>query len=162
MERRSFVSAVGTVSALLFGSESVGATNDSASETREQCSGDYRPSPPAKTVLHLSSGESKAQHHALLNAKNLLKDDTVPVKELVFVANGKGVTLYTPPNEDNELYDFVTSLQERGVTFRACGNAMEMLGLTEDDLIDGVEPVPSAVGELARLQELEFGYMKTP
>ena len=155
MERRSFVSAVGAVSALLFGSESVGAT-------RDQCTGDYRPSPPAKTVIHLSSGESKAKRHALLNAKNLLEDDTVPVKELVFVANGKGVTLYTPPTEDNEFYDLLTSLQERGVTFRACGNAMEMLGLAEEDLIDGVEPVPSAVGELARLQELEFAYIKAP
>ncbi|WP_440009393.1 DsrE family protein [Halomicrococcus sp. SG-WS-1] len=155
MERRSFVSAVGTVSALLFGSESVGAT-------RDRCTGDPRPSPPAKTVVHLSSGETKAQRHALLNAKNLLEDDTVPVKELVFVANGKGVTLYTPSTEDNEFYDLVTSLQERGVAFRACGNAMEALGLTKDDLIDGVEPVPSAVGELARLQELEYGYIKAP
>ena len=162
MERRSFVSAVGAVSALLFGSESVGATSDSSDAARDNCTGNARPSPPAKTVLHLSSGETTAQHHALHNAKNLLDDDTVPVKELIFVANGKGVTLYTPSTEDNEFYDLVTSLQERGVTFRACGNAMEMLGLTEDDLIDGVEPVPSAVGELARLQELEFGYMKTP
>ncbi|SEP03501.1 hypothetical protein SAMN04487948_11196 [Halogranum amylolyticum] len=103
-----------------------------------------------------------AQKGALMNAKNLLEDETVPVKDLVVVANGKGVQLYTPPTDDNEFADLIASLQDRGVTFRACGNAMDMLGLTKDDLLSGVERVPSAVGELARLQALDYGYIKVP
>ncbi|WP_137286342.1 DsrE family protein [Halorussus salinisoli] len=158
MERRSFVSAAGTLGALLFGSESVSAA-------RQRCESngqDARPTPPAKTVIHLSSGDEMEQKMALHNAKNLVEDESVSVKNLVFVANSKGVKVYTPPNGGNEFYELVNSLQERGVTFRACGNAMDALGLTEKDLVDGVEPVPSAVGELSRLQELGYGYIKAP
>ncbi|WP_433633586.1 DsrE family protein [Halomicrococcus sp. NG-SE-24] len=97
-----------------------------------------------------------------MNAKNLLDDESVPIKDLVVLANGKGVQLYTPPTDDNKFEGQITSLQDRGVTFRACGNAMEMLGLTKDDLLPRVERVPSGVGELARLQELGYGYIKTP
>ncbi|WP_136718465.1 DsrE family protein [Halorientalis salina] len=158
MERRSFVSAAGTLGALLFGSGTASATR----EKRGTQAQDDRPSPPAKTVLHLSSGEMTAYKGALMNAQNLLADETVPVKELVFLANGPGIKIYTPSSQENEFYDRINSLQERGVTFRVCQNAMDMFELTEDDLIDGVEPVPSAVGELARLQELGFGYIKVP
>ena len=158
MERRSFVSAAGTLGALLFGSETVGATRDRRASRGQG----GRPTPPSKTVIHLSSGETADQKVALLNAKNLLDDESVSVKEVAFVANSKGVTTYTPPGEENEFYDTITALQERGVEFRACGNAMEALELTEEDLVDGVEPVPSAVGELARLQELGYGYIKAP
>ncbi|GKZ14395.1 hypothetical protein BG842_21065 [Haladaptatus sp. W1] len=159
MWRRSFVSAAGAFGTLLFGSESVRGTADRFDERTDACS---RPSPPSKTVIHLSSGESAAQEHALLNAKNLLDDETVPVKDLVLLANGKGILVYTPPTADNEFADRIASLQERGVTFRACENAMEMLDVTEDDLLPGVESVPSGVGELARLQELNYGYIKAP
>lgn len=158
MERRSFVSAAGTLGALLFGSGTVSATR----EKRWMQAQDGRSSPPAKTVLHLSSGEMMAYKGALMNAQNLLADETVPVEELVFLANGPGVKIYTPPSQENEFFDRINSLQDRGVTFRACQNAMAMFELTEDDLIDGVEIVPSGVGELARLQELGFGYIKVP
>ncbi|WP_458188789.1 DsrE family protein [Haladaptatus sp. NG-WS-4] len=155
MERRSFVSAAGTLGALLLGSESVGAKGQDDQRAA-------RPTPKTKTVIHLSSGETMDQKHALHNAKNLLEDESVPVNDLVFLANGKGVLVYTPPTDDNEFADIVAMLQERGVTFRACENAMEHLGLTEDDLLPGVEPVPSGVGELARLQQLGYGYIKSP
>ncbi|WP_458208621.1 DsrE family protein [Haladaptatus sp. NG-SE-30] len=157
MQRRNFVSVTGTLGALLLGSESVSAKNTERPTQRDTCA---RPAPKTKTVLHLSSGDSMAHKHALMNAKNLLDDESVPVKNLVVLANGKGVRLYTPPTDDNEFESQIVSLQDRGVTFRACGNAMEMLGLTKDDLLPGVERVPSGVGELARLQALDFGYIK--
>ncbi|MFD1586477.1 DsrE family protein [Halorientalis brevis] len=158
MERRGFVSAAGTLGALLFGSETASATREQRG-TQPQ---DARPSPPAKTVLHLSSGETAAYKGALMNAQNLLADETVPVTELVFLSNGPGVKLYTPPGRENDFADRINSLQERGVSFRVCQNSMAMLDLTEDQLIDGVEPVPSAVGEFARLQEVGYGYIKVP
>lgn len=159
MERRSFVSAAGTLGALLLGSESVGASQ-SHDTPQERETG--RPTPKTKTVIHLSSGDAMDKKHALLNAKNLLEDETVPVNDLVFLANGKGVLVYTPPTDDNEFADIIEMLQEQGVTFRACENAMEHLDLTEDDLLPGVEPVPSGVGELTRLQQLSYGYIKSP
>jgi intracellular sulfur oxidation DsrE/DsrF family protein len=159
MQRRNFVSATGALGALLLGSDPVAATGTNQPTQQDQCA---RPAPKTKTVLHLSSGDSIAQRGALMNAKNLLEDETVPVKDLVVLANGKGVKLYTPPTDDNEFADLIASLQDRGVTFRACGNAMDMLGLTKDDLLSGVERVPSGVGELARLQALDYGYIKVP
>ena len=159
MQRRNFVSVTGTLGALLLGSDSATARNTDHPAQRDACA---RPAPKTKTVLHLSSGDSMAHKGALMNAKNLLDDESVPVKDLVVLANGKGVQLYTPPTDDNEFADQIASLQDRGVTFRACGNAMEMLGLTKDDLLSGVERIPSGVGELARLQALDFGYIKAP
>jgi hypothetical protein len=160
MERRRFVSAAGTLGALLFGSESVAATRERGG-TRSQGQDD-RPTPPVETVIHLSSGDETAQHHALLNAKNLLEDETIPVKNLAFVANGKGIMAYTPAGGESRFYDLINSLQDRGVAFRACRNAMNALDVSEDELLEGIEPVPSGVGEVARLEELEYGYIKAP
>ncbi|MFH5802353.1 DsrE family protein [Haladaptatus sp. CMAA 1911] len=159
MQRRKFVSVTGTLGALLLGSESTSAKNTEHPAQHDSCA---RPAPKTQTVLHLSSGDSMAHKGALMNGKNLLDDESVPVKDLVVLANSKGVQLYTPPTDDNEFADQIASLQDRGVTFRACGNAMEMLGLTKDDLLSGVERVPSGVGELARFQALDFGYIKVP
>lgn len=84
------------------------------------------------------------------------------MKNLAFVANGKGIEAYTPPGEDNRFLGLINSLQERNVEFRACRNAMNALDVTEEELVNGVEPVPTGVGELARLEELDYGYIKAP
>jgi intracellular sulfur oxidation DsrE/DsrF family protein len=53
----------------------------------------------------------------------------------------------------------VTSLQNYGVGFHACGNTMTSLEVTEKDLIDGVEVVPIGVDDLMQLQEKGFAYV---
>ena len=53
----------------------------------------------------------------------------------------------------------VTSLQQYGVKFHACGNTMKSLNVTEKDLIDGVKVVPIGVDDLMQLQEQGYAYV---
>jgi intracellular sulfur oxidation DsrE/DsrF family protein len=53
----------------------------------------------------------------------------------------------------------VTSLQQYGVKFHACGNTMESLNVTEKDLIDGVKVVPIGIDDLMQLQEQGYAYV---
>ncbi|MGD1990309.1 MAG: DsrE family protein [Chromatiales bacterium] len=53
----------------------------------------------------------------------------------------------------------VTSLQQYGVKFHACGNTMESLKVSEKDLFDGVKVVPIGVDDLMQLQEQGYAYV---
>ncbi|MEJ2308259.1 MAG: DsrE family protein [Gammaproteobacteria bacterium] len=53
----------------------------------------------------------------------------------------------------------VTSLQQYGVKYHACGNTMESLKVTENDLLAGVEVVPIGVDDLMQLQEQGYAYV---
>lgn len=112
------------------------------------------------TVFHFSSSPDE-QHHALANVANLLADDSIDVETVVLVANGRGVELLTTSGSEHP--DRVRSLLAAGVSFRACRNSMDALDVSERDLVDGVETVPSGVGELTKLQAREgYAYIETP
>ncbi|WP_101297661.1 DsrE family protein [Halegenticoccus soli] len=115
-----------------------------------------------KTVFHVSSPDPGDQRHALANAANLWADDAVsaPGDEIVVVANGGGVRMFVEGAAADP--EMVAALAERGIAFRACSNALRGAGKTAEDLLEGVEAVPSGVGELARLQSEGFGYVKAP
>ena len=113
------------------------------------------------TVFHFSKSGESEQKHALNNVANLLSTDMVEMANTSLVANGAGIYLLVA--ERSYFPDRVRSLLEEGVSFRACSNSMEALGVAESDLIDGVEVVPAGVGELTRLQVAEgYAYIETP
>lgn len=64
--------------------------------------------------------------------------------------------------ETAEYPDIVEMLLDDGLSLRACGNALASMDATDDDLLAGVEIVPSGSGELARLEDEGFGYVKAP
>jgi intracellular sulfur oxidation DsrE/DsrF family protein len=51
------------------------------------------------------------------------------------------------------------SLSAYGVAFHACGNTMESLGWTEDDLLGFARVVPIGVDDIMQLQEKGFAYL---
>ncbi|MUV61326.1 DsrE family protein [Halobacterium sp. CBA1126] len=51
-------------------------------------------------------------------------------------------------------------LIDRGVTVKQYSNTIEGADISEDDLIGGVELVSSGVGELTRLQNEGYAYIK--
>ena len=53
----------------------------------------------------------------------------------------------------------VSSLQQYGVMFHACGNTMKALSVSEKDLLPGVKVVPIGVDDLMQLQEKGFAYV---
>lgn len=115
-----------------------------------------------KTVVHVSSPDPNEQREAIANTLNLVVDESVsaPGDEVVVVANGAGVRMFVEATTVQE--ELVGQLRTYDVALRACRNALHGMGATDDDLLRGVEGVPSGSGELARLQDEGYGYIKAP
>ncbi|WP_227378727.1 DsrE family protein [Haladaptatus halobius] len=115
-----------------------------------------------KTVFHVSSAQPADHQEAMVNALNLIADDSVssPDDDVAIVANGAGVRMFVRATAANS--KMVEDLRKQDVSLRACRNALRGMGATDDDLLPGVEGVPSGSGELARLQDEGYGYVKSP
>lgn len=110
-----------------------------------------------QTVFHLIQGDSEDRKTALTIAENLTQDETVEMDAIEVVAQADGIEPLTADGEDS---DHVRSLLDDGVAFKACGNTLDMEDLDEADLVDGVETVPTGAGELTRLQDEGYSYIR--
>lgn len=110
-----------------------------------------------KTVFHLVGDEEDEQDLALTLAGNLADDDTVDMDDIVVLAQSEGID---PLTKGGHGEDEARSLIDQGLSFKACGNTMDLLDLDESDLHDGVEVVSSGVGELTRLQDRGYAYIR--
>jgi intracellular sulfur oxidation DsrE/DsrF family protein len=110
-----------------------------------------------KSVLHCSSGETDKISELLGNMKNLREDDTVEAERIVVVLNGDAVKF---AEKDSSAADFFRDEVENGVELKVCSNSIEGREIEESDLVEGCEVVSSGVGELSRLQDSGFGYIK--
>ena len=110
-----------------------------------------------QTVFHLITGDPDQQKTALTIAENLTEDDSVEMDDIAVVAQADGIEPLTAGGTHSET---VESLLETGISFKACGNTLDMEGLDESDLVDGVETVPSGAGELTRLQDDGYSYIR--
>ncbi|WP_135823443.1 DsrE family protein [Halorussus ruber] len=164
--RRRFLRAAGTGTVVAL----AGCTGDGGTtQTTDQTTTDSTPETTETTetttkssamnaILHFSGNENQ-QSHAVANAKNLLADETTPIESVALVANGDGVLLLTA---DSNRQKGVAALAEEGVSLLACENSLQAKGLTEDDLLAGVETVPAGVGELVKRQDEGYAYIKVP
>jgi intracellular sulfur oxidation DsrE/DsrF family protein len=110
-----------------------------------------------QTVFHLIEGGSDEQDVALTLAENLAQDDTIDMDDIAVLAQAEGID---PVTADGEHSDRVESLVNDGVSVKACSNTLDMFDLSEADLVDGVETVSSGVGELTRLQNDGYAYIR--
>lgn len=108
-----------------------------------------------KTAFHIATVQANKVFQALRNVENLLAE--YPETEVAVVANTSAVTIL---KEDSQFQDRVEELADRGVEFKACRNSIESTSMEEDEILDAVEVVPSGVGELTRLQDEGYGYIK--
>lgn len=106
-----------------------------------------------KVLLHLNSGEVDKQSELLGNVKNLVRDQNP--EKIVAVINSDGVEIA----EKSEVEKILEEFPEE-VSFKVCQNSLENRNIKEEELINGVEVVPSAVGEITQLQEDDFNYIK--
>ena len=113
-----------------------------------------------KTVYHLP--DDRLTTLAMNNISNHLSAD--PRVKIVAVALSTGVRAFTFGAQDasgRPYAEWVDQLSAKGVEFRICQNSMKALQLTQKDLIDKVQVVPSGVAEIARLQAKEgFVYIR--
>ncbi|ELY70188.1 hypothetical protein C488_19282 [Natrinema pellirubrum DSM 15624] len=108
-------------------------------------------------MFHLIADEPAQRATALTIAQNLTEDDSVDVDDIAIVAQADGIEPLTAGGDDSGM---VESLLETGVAVKACGNTLDLKDLAESDLVEGVETVPSGGGELTRLQNEGYAYIR--
>ncbi|MEF8793334.1 DsrE family protein [Thiohalorhabdus sp.] len=147
---RSAVFGVGAIAMVL------GATNAQA--------GDYGYKPGQKAVYQVN--EIDRANGALRNVGNHLEATGTPLEgniDLAVVSHSSGVymLLEGATNSKGELYEpKVQDLMSKGVAFLQCRKTLQGKGLKKSDLVDGVEIVPSGVGEVAEKQRNGYAYVK--
>ncbi|ELY66235.1 DsrE family protein [Natronococcus jeotgali] len=167
MDRRKYLAGAGSIFGVgAVGGYAAGRSSEDEAEPEgtdekgsEQTEGEGQ-EPPIRTLLHLSSADPSDHGTALNNAENLVDDSTVDNDVVRLVANSRGIFVLV--DGESEHADRVRSLSESGIEFAACENSMDGLGVSESDLLSGVDTVPSAVGELAKRQAEGYGYIKVP
>ena len=110
-----------------------------------------------KSAIHLVSGDEAEHETALAIAKNLMDDETGSIDEVAVVVQAGGIDAVTTEGEHGEQ---VRTLLDRGVSFAACENTLDVNDLDESALIEGVDTVPEGAVEVTRLQEEGYGYLR--
>ncbi len=110
-----------------------------------------------QTVFHLIADDPAQQQTALAIAENLTQDDSVEIDDIAIVAQADGIEPLTAGGDGS---DTVESLLETGIDVKACSNTLDLKDLAESDLVEGVETVPSGGGELTRLQNEGYAYIR--
>lgn len=109
-----------------------------------------------RTVFHVSTDDRDDQAAALSSVSNLLADDSVELDDVAVVVNGDAVRMLAQGSpHDSRVVGLVDD-----VSFGACSNSLRSRELSADDLFDGVETVSSGVGELTRLQNEGYAYVR--
>jgi intracellular sulfur oxidation DsrE/DsrF family protein len=110
-----------------------------------------------KAVFHID--DNTRWGLLLRNIQNVTKEVGSENSNLEVVANAGAVEFYTgtPDKRDAEL---IRDLAGKGVRFIACRNALNGMGIRDDQLIPFVEIVPSGVLELIARQSEGFAYIK--
>lgn len=101
---------------------------------------------PRKIVLQVSDGDPRTFEGAMSNAYNLQKFYGVDNVQLAILTFGPGVRNLM--KESATAPERVSSLQDYGVEFIACGNTLDTLGKSEADLVAGVTVVSAGIAEL--------------
>lgn len=121
------------------------------------------PGDPAEHKLVYQFNKAEAEYHnaVLFSVGAMLRkwEDNV---ELVVVGIGPGIHIMAQnpgrPVSD-EIRERVSSLNEYGVKFHACGNTMKALGWSKEDLLPFVEVVEVGASDLMELQEQGYAYI---
>lgn len=114
-----------------------------------------------KIVYQCNKADREYLEHIMFSVGEMVRkyEDEIHVVVTAF-GPGLHLLLKEPQRPVPEiLQQRVTSLQQYGVSFHACGNTMEALKVTEEDLLDGVEAVKIGVDDLMQLQEKGFAYV---
>jgi hypothetical protein len=110
-----------------------------------------------KVVFHIDIDSTPVFELMLGNIKNLLKDVKADV---VVVANGYAVKLFTKPNLEKyrrEMEDLV----RRGVVFYVCNNALTgLVNIRREEISEFCEIIPVGVVKLIELQKRDYAYIK--
>jgi intracellular sulfur oxidation DsrE/DsrF family protein len=109
-----------------------------------------------KTVFHVSTPEEVPV--VVAKVENLLDDETVELDRVAVVLDDGETIAHL--HADSEEADDLRDLLAEDVALKACSNAASHPSVSNSDLLDGVEVVSSGVGELTRLQDAGYAYVR--
>jgi intracellular sulfur oxidation DsrE/DsrF family protein len=110
-----------------------------------------------KAVIHVNFADTERQKHGLKNISNILKEAKAP-SDIEVVCHGAGISLLV--KEKSSHGDEVSRLMKAKVRFAACENTMKEKGISKEQLLPGVETVPSGAFEVIKKQQEGFGYFR--
>jgi intracellular sulfur oxidation DsrE/DsrF family protein len=115
-----------------------------------------RDCPTVQTVFHVSTPEDVRT--VVAKVRNLLADETVEMESVAVVLDS-GAAIAELHN-GSDLADDFRGLLAESVELKVCRNAAQHPDVSEADLLEGVEVVSSGVGELTRLQNGGYAYIR--
>lgn len=107
-----------------------------------------------KVIFHVD--EMGKWNLVLKNVGNLLHAINVEKSRIEVLANSEAVEFYKINGNGKDMKE----LNRKGVSFVACNNALNNLGIKKEELFDFVEIVPVGVLEIINREEEGYGYIK--
>ena len=122
--------------------------------------GQQLPSDPHhRVVMHLNSGDEKAQRGALNNIRHLYQDVGREHLQVELVVHGAGLSLLIKGTTG--LGPELAQLKrEYGVQVTACSNTMKAMNVTREQLLEEVGDTVPAMVRLMERQEQGWAYIK--
>lgn len=117
--------------------------------------------PEHKLVYQFNKADHDYMEHVLFSVGAMLREHTDNI-HLIVTAFGPGIHILAkrPQRPVPELIrQKVHSLATYGVVFHACGNTLETLNWTKQDLYDFVQVVSAGADDLMQLQEQGYSYI---
>ena len=100
---------------------------------------------PRQIVVSLSEKDEKRVNAVLNNVANMQKAYGIDNVQLAVVAYGPGIWSLL---KDSPVRARIESLQKYDIAFVACGNTLDSIHKTDDDLIGGVSRVQAGLVEI--------------
>jgi intracellular sulfur oxidation DsrE/DsrF family protein len=109
-----------------------------------------------RALFHVNEA-SEDKHRAVVRTIfNLLAE--VPDAEVELVVQGDALPMVM--QGATRVREGIEELKARKVRVAVCQNTMNAKGVTREDLLPGLEVVPSAIGEIVRRQHEGMAYVK--
>lgn len=117
--------------------------------------------PEHKIVYQFNKGDEATQNSILFSVGAMLRKwgDNIGI---VVVAIGPGIHILAKNPKrpvSQEMREKISSLNEYGVEFHACGNTMKALKWTEKDMLPFAKVVEVGASDLMELQEEGYSYI---
>jgi intracellular sulfur oxidation DsrE/DsrF family protein len=116
---------------------------------------------PDTIAIHFTSDDHEDWQQTLNNVSNLYQEAAgdAAVSNLVLVVNGPAIRFLL--NSGREA-GRVRQMLEGGISIGVCENSLERFNYDADQLVSGIDTVPSGVAEMVRLQQAGATYLKLP
>ncbi|MFP4615922.1 MAG: DsrE family protein [Thiohalorhabdus sp.] len=152
-DRRRFLAGVGGLAGAVTLAPAARAAEDGLSFPGED--------PEIRIVFQVNRDDSEYYGQLLFSMGEILRQlDNQAQLVAVGFGPGLGLLLKEPPETVSTNHsDRIESLMAYDVSFRACRNTMEAMEVADEDLLDGIEPVPAGVLEMAQLQQEGYSYV---